>query len=147
MRPLPGSQGRAALLGDLLSVLLAPYDDHGAFSGRIRVAVPRMGVGERSATAIAMAFHELATNSAKHGSLSSEAGALDLSGQGDEQTLTLTWAETGGPAVAEAPTLAGFGSKMVLMYLTGQLGGSIAYDWQVTGLVATVSLPLAALPL
>jgi PAS domain S-box-containing protein len=51
VRPLPGSQGKAALLGDLLSVLVAPYDDQGPFSGRIRVAVPRMGVGERTATA------------------------------------------------------------------------------------------------
>jgi hypothetical protein len=45
VRPLSGSEGRAALLGDLLSILLAPYDDQGAFAGRIRVAVPRMGVG------------------------------------------------------------------------------------------------------
>ncbi|WP_245319334.1 hypothetical protein [Mesorhizobium temperatum] len=52
VRPLPGHQGRAALLGDLLSVLLSPYEDMGAFSGRIRVAVPRMGVGEGAATAI-----------------------------------------------------------------------------------------------
>jgi two-component sensor histidine kinase len=145
VRPLPGSQGRAALLGDLLSVLVAPYDDHGAFSGRIRVAVPRMGVGERSATALAMVFHELATNSVKHGALSSETGALDVSGASDDETLTLVWAETGGPMVAEAPTLAGFGNKMVLMYLSGQLGGSISYDWQPAGLVATVTVSLPAL--
>lgn len=63
VRPLPGHQGRAALLGDLISILLAPYDDSGAFSGRIRVAVPRMGVGERSATTLALVVHELATNS------------------------------------------------------------------------------------
>jgi two-component sensor histidine kinase len=31
VRPLPGQQGRAALLGDLLSILLAPYEDLGAF--------------------------------------------------------------------------------------------------------------------
>ena len=147
VRPLPGSQGTAALMGDLLSVLLAPYDDQGAFSGRIRVAVPRMGVGERTATALAMVFHELATNSAKHGALSSEAGALDISGHSDEETVTLVWAETGGPAISEAPTLGGFGSKMVVMYLTGQLGGSIDYDWQSTGLVASVTLRSAALPL
>src|SRR5690606_28625381 len=48
VRPLPGHQGTAALLGDLIAVLLAPYDDTGAFSGRIRVAVPRMGIGEQS---------------------------------------------------------------------------------------------------
>lgn len=66
IRPLPSSQGSAALLGDLFAVLLAPYDDLGAFNGRVRVAVPRMGVGERSATAFAMVVHELATNSMKH---------------------------------------------------------------------------------
>jgi PAS domain S-box-containing protein len=147
VRPLPGSQGKAALLGDLLSVLVAPYDDHGAFSGRIRVAVPRMGVGERAATALAMVFHELATNSAKHGALSSEVGALDISGASDDDTLTLVWAETGGPEIAEAPALGGFGSKMVLMNLTGPLGGSIEYDWQPTGLVATLTMRLTALPL
>ena len=145
VRPLPGEQGTAALLGDLLSVLVAPYDDLGAFSGRIRVAVPRMGVGERTATALAMVLHELATNSAKHGALSRETGALDITGTNDESTLRLVWAETGGPAIADAPMLSGFGSKMVHMNLTGQLGGSINYDWQPTGLVATLEMRIEAL--
>jgi two-component sensor histidine kinase len=67
VRPLPGNQGRAALLGDLIAVLLAPYDASGAFSGR--VAVPRMGIGEQSATTLALVIHELATNSLKYGAL------------------------------------------------------------------------------
>jgi two-component sensor histidine kinase len=47
VRPVPGqTEAGSALLGDLLTVLLAPYDDLGAFSGRIRVSVPRMSVGE-----------------------------------------------------------------------------------------------------
>lgn len=145
VRPLPGSQGTATLLGDLLSVLVAPYDDHGAFSGRIRVAVPRMGIGERAGTALAMVFHELATNSAKHGALSSEAGALDISGSNDEDDLTLVWTETGGPALTIAPSLSGFGSKMVKLNLAGQLRGSINYNWLSTGLVATLILPLPGL--
>ncbi len=145
VRPLPGEQGTAALLGDLLSVLVAPYDDLGAFSGRIRVAVPRMGVGERTATALAMVLHELATNSAKHGALSRETGALDITGTNDEDTLRLVWAETGGPAISDAPMLSGFGSKMVHMNLTGQLGGSINYDWQPTGLVATLEMRIETL--
>lgn len=147
VRPLPGTQGTAALLGDLLSLLLAPYDDQGAFSGRIRVAVPRMGVGERTATALAMVFHELATNSAKHGALSDEAGALDISGSSDPETVTVVWAETGGPAIWEEPALGGFGNRMMLMYLSGQLGGSINYDWQNTGLVATITLQSSMLRL
>jgi two-component sensor histidine kinase len=145
IRPLPTSQGTAALLGDLLTVLLAPYDDQGAFSGRIRVAVPRTGVGERSATSLAMIFHELATNSAKYGALSRDEGSLDLSGTIDGETMTLTWAETGGPSLTDAPTMSGFGSKMMFKNLAGQLGGSIAYDWQPGGLVATLPMSVSAL--
>ena len=97
VRPLPGgSEGKSALLGDLLSVLLAPYDNAQAFAGRIRIAVPRMGVSEGAATTIALVIHELATNSVKHGALSQDEGFLDLSGDFDDPYSTLIWAEDGG---------------------------------------------------
>ena len=140
VRPLPGGQGSAALLGDLLSVLLAPYDDLGAFSGRIRVAVERMGVGEAAATSLAMVVHELATNSLKYGSLSSESGTLDVSTRSNGDEISLIWMERGGPAV-EAPSQAeGFGSKLVQRSVSGQLGGTIDHDWSEEGLVVTVQL-------
>jgi two-component sensor histidine kinase len=140
VRPLPGEQGKAALLGDLLAVLLAPYDDTAAFSGRIRVAVPRMGVGEQAATTLAMVVHELATNSVKHGALSSEAGALDISSHADETHICLIWAETGGPEVTEDPEMRGFGSKLIARSVSTQLRGELAYDWQPTGLVAALRM-------
>ena len=68
IRPVPGRKNQATLLGDLISVLLAPYDEKGA-SVRIRVSVPKMNVGETSSTALALVIHELATNSAKYGAL------------------------------------------------------------------------------
>lgn len=113
VRPLPGAQGRAALLGDLLSILLAPYEDMGAFSGRIRISVPRMGVGEGAATALALIFHELATNSLKYGALSTDAGILDLSGTGDDENVELVWTERGGPLVEDPNGVEGYGSKLV----------------------------------
>lgn len=140
VRPLPGNQGRAALLGDLLSILLAPYDETAAFSGRIRVAVTRMGIGERTTIALAMVIHELATNSVKHGSLSSEMGFLDLSSKIDGDDILLSWTETGGPAVAKVPVLKGFGSDLIRRTVSGQLGGQIDYDWQPGGLVVTARL-------
>jgi two-component sensor histidine kinase len=138
VRPLPGAQGKAALLGDLMAILLSPYEDTGAFSGRIRVAVPRMGVGEKTATTLAMVVHELATNSVKHGALSTNTGCLDLSGRTEDEEVHLIWAETGGPPIAREPDMAGFGSRMVLRSVAGQLGGSLTYDWQPSGLVATL---------
>jgi two-component sensor histidine kinase len=76
---------------------MAPYDDQGAFTGRIRVAVPRMGVGEGTATTLAMVIHELATSSVKHGALSADAGTLGISSTRDERDVFLTWAEAGRP--------------------------------------------------
>ena len=138
VRPLPGAQGKAALLGDLLAVLLSPYEDTGAFSGRIRVAVPRMGVGEATASTLAMVVHELATNSVKHGALSSPAGTLDVTGRTDEDEVHIIWSETGGPEVPQEPEMAGFGSRMIKRSMASQLDCSLSYDWQPSGLVATL---------
>ncbi len=141
VRPLPGGQGTAALLGDLLTVLLAPYDDLGAFSGRIRVAVERMGVGEATATSLALVIHELATNSLKYGALSSGTGTLDITTKvpGD-RVVELIWMERGGPEIEARPEPNGFGSKLVKMSVSKQLGGSIEYDWSHEGLIATLRL-------
>lgn len=140
VRPLPGEQGKAALLGDLLSILLAPYDETAAFSRRIRVAVARMGVGERAATALAMVVHELATNSVKYGSLSCASGFLDVSSKLDGDEICLIWAETGGPTISDEPVLKGYGSQLTARSVSGQLGGQLIYDWQESGLVVTVRM-------
>ena len=140
VRPLPGEQGKCALLGDVLTILLAPYDDGGAFAGRIRVAVPRMGVGEQTATTLAMVFHELATNSVKYGALSADAGMLDVSSRDDETELVLLWAESGGPEIEGPPSRKGFGSDFVAQTVSRQFRGTFEYDWQPSGLVATIRL-------
>ena len=140
IRPLPGHEGKAALLGDLLSVLLAPYDDLGAFCGRIRVSVPRMGVGEVSATTLAMVVHELATNSLKYGALSSATGTLDVSCAPPDKDLIIVWTERGGPPVSAPERVGGFGSTLVTRSLETQLGGSIDRQWLEEGVVVTVKI-------
>lgn len=139
VRPLPGDQGKAALLGDLLTVLLAPYDEIGPFKGRIRVAVPRMGVGEGAATALALVIHELATNAMKYGALSTDAGSLDVSCDAPKDEVVIVWAERGGPRIS-APTSKGFGSSLVARSMSRQLGGSLDYAWDPDGLVVTIRI-------
>ena len=139
VRPLPDSQGRAALLGDLIAVLLAPYDDSAAFSGRIRVAVPRMGIGEQAATTVALVIHELATNSLKYGALSVETGMLDISGTSSDDEVCLVWTERSGPAVAP-PSDQGYGSKLLNRSITGALGGTLKTDWSEGGIIVTVTM-------
>ena len=140
VRPLPGEQGKAALLGDLLSVLLAPYDDMGAFSGRVRVSVPRMGVGENATTALALVLHELATNSLKYGALSSATGTLDVSCASPDNEMVIVWTERGGPPVVAPQGPGGYGSKLAVRAMSDQLGGKIDCDWAAEGAVITLRL-------
>lgn len=145
VRPLPGTEGKAALLGDLLAILLAPYDDMGAFSGRIRVSVPRMGVGEAAATTLALVVHELATNSLKYGALSVSTGTLDVASPSHEDAVVMTWTERGGPLVVAPSGPGGYGSRLLKRAMTQQLDGSIERVWDAAGVVVTLRMNKAYL--
>ena len=140
VRPLPNVLGCAALLGDIISVLLAPYDEQGAFAGRIRVAVPRLGVGEVAATGLALVIHELATNSLKYGALSSHEGTLDVSGTVVGDDVEIQWTERGGPHVTKPDGPGGYGSKLLHRTLARNLGGGLEYDWPKEGLVVRLTI-------
>ncbi|WP_299655791.1 HWE histidine kinase domain-containing protein [Methylobacterium sp.] len=145
VRPLPGGQGKAALLGDLLSILLAPYDDMGAFSGRIRVSVPRMGVGEAAATTLALVVHELATNSLKYGALSVATGTLDVSCPVQDDVVVITWTERGGPPVTAPTGPGGYGSRLLKRAVTQQLDGSVERTWDEAGVIVNLTMNKAYL--
>jgi len=142
VRPLPRHQGETALLGDIFTVLLTPYDDRGAFAGRIRIAVPRMGVGEQATEGLALIVHELATNSLKYGALSSDDGVLDVSGTVVDDKIQITWTEQGGPMVKKPANREGegYGSSLVRLTAEGDLGGSVSYDWPEGGVVVTLEI-------
>ena len=140
VRPVPGEKDASVLLGDLLTVLLAPYDDLGAFSGRIRVSVPRMRVGEASTTTLALVVHELATNSLKYGALSVDTGTLDVSCSAYDEAITIMWTESGGPKVTAPTAPPGYGSRLIERSVTGHLRGAIDYDWAEDGLVVTLKV-------
>jgi two-component sensor histidine kinase len=139
VRPVPGKVENGALLGDLTSVLLAPYDDMGAFSGRIRVSVPRMAVGEVAATTLAMVLHELATNSLKYGALSCAEGTLDVSCDTPGASVAVVWTEQGGPPVEAPKAPGGFGSKLLQRGMNA-LGGKAELAWAKTGVVVTLHM-------
>ena len=139
VRPVPGRKNEGALLGDLITVLLAPYDEKGA-SVRIRVSVPKMNVGESSSTTLALVIHELATNSAKYGALSVASGTLDVSCNANDDDVVVMWTERGGPPVMAPVKLQGFGSKLVHRSMAAQLGGTIYFDWSEEGVAVTLRM-------
>jgi PAS domain S-box-containing protein len=143
-----GGDTRESLKG-LLEVLFAPYSAGRA--GRVEVSGEDAAISARAATPLALVFHELATNSAKYGALSAAEGrvTLDITHQGD--TLQLLWREHGGPPPpADLPAAqpggdTGFGSRLVEMSVTGQLGGSWVRRFEAEGLVVDLTISRQAI--
>lgn len=138
--PLTKGGGSVALLGDLISVLLAPYDDPDVFKGRVRIAVERLRVGKAAASGLAMVIHELATNSLKYGSLSSATGTLDVSSHAEGNEICIHWLERGGPPVVNHARKRGFGSDLIDRSISRQLGGTADYQWSEQGLLVRIRL-------
>lgn len=110
---------------------------------RIRMRGPQVRVPPKTAIAMALALHELATNAVKYGSLSRDMGQVDLTWtvQGPGARLRLTWVETGGPAVAP-PTRRGFGSRLIERALQGELRGSATMTFDAAGLTCAMEAVL-----
>ncbi|CAN5584557.1 hypothetical protein BH10PSE4_BH10PSE4_01470 [soil metagenome] len=123
--------GRSTLKG-LLQEIFRPYP---AFEeGRITVVGDDAEVDDRGATPIALVFHELATNAAKYGALSTPEGRVDVEIVRRDAGLNIQWRETGGPAIVGDPTRTGFGTRLAQMSIEQQLGGVIRRDWDRNGL-------------
>jgi CheY-like chemotaxis protein len=89
---------------------------------------------------LALALHELATNAAKHGALSSTSGKVALEWELEPDALVLRWAENGGPAVAE-PSSRSFGLKVIVASIEQQLGGKAVFEWNSAGLRCVFAIP------
>ena len=135
----------AVLLNNLLAALLAPYDDAGAVGGRIRISTPDVRVGQTAATTLALVVHEITTNSVKYGALSLPDGTLDISCTALDSDVTLIWTERGGPSLADPRGPASFGTKLITRSVSGQLGGSVVFDWPVEGAILTLRMSRARL--
>ena len=59
--------------------------------------------------------------------------------------MTIVWTETGGPQVKAQAGPGGNGSRLVERTVTGQLRGTIHYDWAEQGLVVTLKVDPARL--
>jgi PAS domain S-box-containing protein len=138
-----GASVQATSLDDLLRKILSPYAVGGA--DRVVCVGPPVPVGAQAASSLALILHELATNAAKYGALSAPAGHLRVDWTTSGETLTLTWEERGGPALAAPPTARGFGTVLLEQSVRGQFNGAIDYDWNKAGLIVRLSLPLPRL--
>ncbi len=137
---LSATRWQGANLSQIVEEELAPYrTDH---RQRIESGGPPAMLLPATAQAVALAVHELATNAAKYGALSTETGHLRLVWKLDDQALVVDWVETGGPPAVEPKSL-GFGLSIVRSSIEAQFRGGVSYDWRPEGLHCRLSIPRA----
>jgi two-component sensor histidine kinase len=86
------------------------------FPERVIIEGHDVSLDPRKAQDISLALHELATNAAKHGALSTRSGIVKVSWAqstpGESATMEFTWRESGGSSIA-VPTRSGFGTALL----------------------------------
>jgi PAS domain S-box-containing protein len=135
------SSWQGAELSKLIDEELAPY----SLGGQIKLAGSEVQLLPATAQTLALALHELFTNSAKYGALSTRTGRLAIGWQVEDELLTLTWEESGGPLVM-TPKSRGFGTRSLLASVESQLGGQARFDWRAEGLLCRLEVPLVGKP-
>lgn len=128
-----------ANLRTLIEKELAPYVDGRPLAARING--DDVVLKPAAAMALTLSIHELATNAAKYGALSTKSGIVQLSWQlKADHSLELRWKEQGGPPV-EPPKRRGFGSLLIERSLEGELGGRAKLRFEPGGLRCTICVP------
>jgi two-component sensor histidine kinase/CheY-like chemotaxis protein len=133
---LSDSRWRGADLATLVGEELAPY----RAGDKIQCGGPDISLQPATAQGLALALHELATNAAKHGALSSPDGKVSLEWELGADALTLHWVENSGPPVAE-PSSRSFGLKVIAASIEQQLGGKAIFEWNRAGLRCLFAIP------
>ncbi|MFL5298505.1 MAG: sensor histidine kinase [Phenylobacterium sp.] len=112
---------------------------------RFHIEGPAVHLAPQAATAMALALHELATNAAKYGALSTAEGRVALTwtleGEGAARRFRLAWRERGGPQVTP-PGASGFGTRLIERGLAGGLKAQVKLDYAPQGLVFSLTAPL-----
>jgi CHASE1-domain containing sensor protein len=140
---LTRSRWQKADLGELLQIELAQ-----AFGKELPEGMldgPRVLLSEAMTQALGLTFHELATNALKYGEVGNSTETLKVDWKvlrnGREKRLVLHWREASSTPIA-VPEKTGFGTKLIDMNITRELGGTIERGYREDGLEIEISIPL-----
>jgi two-component sensor histidine kinase len=129
-------------LAELVRQELEPY----LGTCEARVDGPNVLLPAEATQALAMVLHELATNAAKYGALSTPGGCVHVDwgceSDGNSHTmLTIRWRETGGPPV-RVPARRGYGTSVISDLIPYELSGLVNFDYEADGVRCLIELPL-----
>jgi PAS domain S-box-containing protein len=133
---------KGATLSELIAAQLKPFDQ----AGRVAFSGPPLTLLPNAVQYLGIAFHELATNSAKHGVLSSEEGTINIAWRiatcpETGKTLHLFWEESGGRVTGQ-PDSRGFGTVVLEHVAPAALNGSGVLQYGSNGVTWTLLAPM-----
>nr|WP_280177969.1 HWE histidine kinase domain-containing protein [Methylobacterium haplocladii] len=139
---------QTAKLHGLLVNELTPYietEEDGSLEDRVTLDGPEVDLPSDVAVPIGMAIHELTTNAAKYGALSTRQGRISVSWSivpgGEAGILHFAWRESEGPRVS-VPSRQGFGSRLLQRVLTTQVQATVHSEYAPEGFRLVMQAPL-----
>ena len=132
-------------LSELLTAVLAPY--RSPDETRLSILGPPLLLPARAVMPLSMALHEMATNAAKYGALSTRRGVISISWRvsgGADPTVELVWQESGGPKV-KAKASESFGTKLIAQVIGHDLKGKTDIELDPAGVRVTLTFPVEGL--
>jgi two-component sensor histidine kinase len=128
-------------LRELVRRELAPY----GVRHNTEINGPEVVLRAEAGQAMAMVLHELTTNAAKYGALSTKQGRVliqwDQGPNGHARSdLVLNWKEIGGPPVA-SPSKPGYGTSTIRDLIPYEFGGTVDHVLATDGVRCHLQLP------
>jgi PAS domain S-box-containing protein len=128
-------------LAELVQRELAPY----ATGSNLQIGGSDDILSAEAGQAVAMVFHELATNAAKFGALSTKGGHVSVRWShrrnGHAQSwLSIRWEESGGPNVVP-PARSGYGTSVIRDLIPYELGGTVELAHAPAGVRCRLEIP------
>ncbi len=136
-----GSMIGVSLRG-ILDTELQPYLGEGA--AQVLLTGETVGLRADVAPMIALVFHELVTNAAKYGALSTEDGIVRAKWTVDDEGLHFSWKELNGPPVSK-PERHGFGQALISKAIPYEFDGTVDLSYDASGVSMIFMLPAKAL--
>jgi PAS domain S-box-containing protein len=129
----------------LSAILVTELQPYATAASRIQINGPELRLPPRQAVVLGMAFHELATNAVKHGSLSAASGRVQVDwrvdGHSEGAILSINWCELGGPPPETQPS-PGFGSRLLRQTITRELAGELNLRYEREGVCCAITVPI-----
>ena len=140
---LSRNRWRGVDLTELVRHQLAPY----AMDANTTISGTNVMLAVAEAQALAMVFHELVTNAAKYGALSTPLGRVEVNwNRGPSENsanLSIVWREINGPVIP-ASLECGYGVSLIRDLIPHELGGSVDLEFAFDGVCCRIEIPLEA---